>query len=55
MAADGAVMMQTITPERFPAVHAELLSGALEDEFGFGPTRILDGVDVRVRSRQGRA
>jgi hypothetical protein len=62
IAAYGAIMMQAITPERFPAVHAVMLSGALEDdndstlegEFGFGPTRILDGVDVLVRSRRSR-
>jgi AcrR family transcriptional regulator len=43
--------------ERFPALHATLASGVLDqdddpdDEFTFGLERVLDGIEVLVRSR----
>jgi AcrR family transcriptional regulator len=46
--------------ERFPALHAALASGALDqdddpdDEFLFGLERVLDGIDVLVQARSAR-
>jgi AcrR family transcriptional regulator len=45
--------------ESFPAIHGLLAArvfvgeGAIEDDFGFGLDRILDGIDVLIRTRAG--
>jgi hypothetical protein len=59
MADYGAILRKVTDPERYPAVHEVLESGAFEDddefdlEFGFGLERLLDGVETLVRARQG--
>jgi AcrR family transcriptional regulator len=56
----GRTLAKLIDPERFPALTAGIASGALEDdeeeqfgdaEFLFGLERVLDGVEVLIRSR----
>ncbi len=45
-------------PEQFPAIHAAIAAGALDEEddeeheFIFGLERLLDGIDVLVRERE---
>lgn len=57
MASYSDVLRRVIDPARFPSVAAALRSGvfdqadSVEGEFGFGLGRILDGIDVLVRSR----
>jgi AcrR family transcriptional regulator len=52
----GAAMSALIGPDGYPALRQAIASGALDDddgvdgEFGFGLTRILDGLDVLIRS-----
>ena len=54
------LISQLTDAERFPALHAALASGALDqdddpdDEFRFGLERVLDGVDVLVQARSTR-
>jgi AcrR family transcriptional regulator len=61
MADYGAILRKVTDPERYPAVHEVLESGAFEDddefdlEFGFGLERLLDGVETLVRAREGDA
>jgi hypothetical protein len=46
-------------PERFPALHAVIDAGVLDQpddqdaEFVFGLERVLDGIDALVRERGG--
>ena len=59
----GRTLARLTDPARFPAVHAAITSGSLDDdpdhstdqfavdELSFGLDRILDGVEVLVRSR----
>jgi AcrR family transcriptional regulator len=57
MAGYGRLLAQLADAERFPALHAAIASGALDDddeldsEFVFGLERVLDGVEALVRSR----
>jgi AcrR family transcriptional regulator len=60
MTAYGRMLAKLIDPERFPAVTAGLASGALDDdeeeefgdnEFLFGLERVLDGLEMLIRSR----
>ena len=52
----GAAMSMLIGPDGFPALRQAIASGALDDddgvdgEFGFGLARILDGLEVLIRS-----
>jgi len=52
----GAAMSALIGPDGYPALRQAIASGALDDdsgihdEFIFGLTRILDGLDVLIRS-----
>jgi AcrR family transcriptional regulator len=61
----GRILARLTDPERFPALHQVIASGAfeddeqspgMEDEFTFGLERVLDGVEalVRRRRRSGR-
>lgn len=66
----GQTLARLIDPEQFPAVQAAIASGGLDDDPGraggshedqfvgeelrFGIDRILDGVEVLIRDRQGR-
>jgi AcrR family transcriptional regulator len=65
---DGAALVRLLDPARFPALHAIAVSGEIDPaappgeiatelhgEFHFGLARMLDGLDVLVRSRAGRA
>ncbi len=51
----GAMVARLADPQHFPALHAAVASGALDDEddidieFDFGLERILDGIDVLIR------
>ncbi len=51
----GAMVARLTDPSHFPALHAAVASGALDDdddidiEFDFGLERILDGIDVLIR------
>jgi AcrR family transcriptional regulator len=55
----GAALRQLADPADFPAVHAAILSGSLDDEgndftadeMQFGLERILDGLDTLIRQR----
>jgi len=59
----GRTLSRLIDPERFPAVHAAIASGSLDDEpdhaqadftadeLAFGLERILDGLEVLISSR----
>ena len=55
----GAALRQLADPADFPAVHAAILSGSLDDdesdftaeEMQFGIERILDGLDSLIRQR----
>lgn len=61
----GLMLSRLIDPERFPAVHAAIASGSLDDEpdhtqaeftadeLTFGLERILDGLEVLIDSRPG--
>jgi AcrR family transcriptional regulator len=57
MASWSKLMRRLTDAERFPALHAALDSGALDqdddpdEEFEFGLERVLDGVDALVRPR----
>jgi AcrR family transcriptional regulator len=57
MPAWSSLIRRLTDAERFPALHAALASGALDqdddpdDEFEFGLERVLDGVEVLVRTR----
>jgi AcrR family transcriptional regulator len=57
MATYSDVLRKVIDPERFPAVAAAVQEGvfdaadSVDGEFVFGLDRVLDGVDVLVRSR----
>ena len=52
----GAAMSALIGPDGYPALRRAIASGSLDDdsgvdaEFDFGLTRILDGLDVLIRS-----
>ena len=52
----GAAMSALIGPDGYPALRQAIASGALDDddgiddEFGFGLDRILDGLEVLIRS-----
>jgi AcrR family transcriptional regulator len=55
-------LLQRLTdPEQFPAIHAAIAAGALDDEddeeheFIFGLERLLDGIDVLDRERETAA
>jgi AcrR family transcriptional regulator len=54
-AASGAMVSRLTDPAHFPALHAAIASGALDDdddidiEFDFGLERILDGIEVLIR------
>lgn len=57
----GRLLARVTNAERFPALHAVIAAGAFDApddpdaEFSFGLERILDGIDVLVRSRaEGR-
>jgi AcrR family transcriptional regulator len=60
MPAWSSLIRRLTDAERFPALHAALASGALDqdddpdDEFVFGLDRVLDGVDALVRTRTAR-
>jgi AcrR family transcriptional regulator len=53
----GRVLARLTDAERFPALHAAIASGALDDEddidaeFNFGLGRILDGIEALIRER----
>jgi len=59
----GRTLLRLIDPARFPAVHAAIASGSLDDEpdhtqadfasdeLAFGLDRILDGLEVLVQAR----
>jgi hypothetical protein len=54
------MLARLVDPERFPELSAVLATGALDDDpddfgadFVFGLERILDGIEVLVRSRAG--
>jgi len=53
----GDVLRRVTDPDRHPAIHQVLASGAFEDdddpdaEFAFGLERVLDGVEALVRAR----
>lgn len=57
MPAYGRMIAHLAPPDRFPALHAVIEAGAFDqsnepdDEFTFGLNRILDGVEVLIRSR----
>jgi AcrR family transcriptional regulator len=59
MAAYNKLLASVLDPQRFPELRAVAASGVLgkaddwDDEFAFGLERILDGVDVLVRSADG--
>jgi AcrR family transcriptional regulator len=52
------LLKRLTNPEQFPAIHAAIAAGAMDDEddeeheFVFGLERLLDGVDVLVRERE---
>lgn len=64
----GQTLLRLIDPEQFPAVHAAIVSGSLDDDYQpgddthedlfiaeelrFGLDRILDGIEVLVTARQ---
>jgi AcrR family transcriptional regulator len=56
-----AMLARLTDAEHFPAIHALLDAGvfagtgAIEDDFGFGLDRILDGIDALVRARDAEA
>ena len=56
----GAAMSALIGPDGFPALRRAIASGALDDddgldgEFHFGLARILDGLEVLIRSTEAR-
>jgi AcrR family transcriptional regulator len=57
MAAYGRMVERLADPVRFPAVNAALRAGVftelggVDDEFIFGLDRLLDGIDMLIRSR----
>jgi AcrR family transcriptional regulator len=57
MSAYGQLLRKLAEPDRFPALHAVLAAGVLdqadppEAEFAFGLDRILDGIEALVRAR----
>jgi AcrR family transcriptional regulator len=59
MAGYNKLLSSVLDPQRFPELAAVAASGVLgkaddwDDEFAFGLERILDGVDVLVRSADG--
>jgi hypothetical protein len=56
----GAAMSVLIGPDGYPALRQAIASGALDDddgvdnEFGFGLARILDGLEVLITGTDGR-
>ena len=61
MASYGRLLAKLTDPERFPALHAVIASGVLEEpddfdaEFVFGLERVLDGIETLIeRRRTGR-
>jgi AcrR family transcriptional regulator len=60
MAGYNQLLASVLDPQRFPELRAVAASGVLgkaddwDDEFAFGLERILDGVDVLVRSTDGK-
>jgi AcrR family transcriptional regulator len=60
MAGYNKLLSSVLDPQRFPELAAVAASGVLgkaddwDDEFAFGLGRILDGVDVLVRSADGK-
>ena len=61
MASYGRLLAKLTDPERFPALHAVIGSGVLEEpddvdgEFVFGLERVLDGIETLIeRRRTGR-
>jgi AcrR family transcriptional regulator len=57
MANYGRLLARLTDPQRFPALHAAIASGAFDEpdepdnEFVFGLERILDGINTLVRAR----
>jgi AcrR family transcriptional regulator len=58
MASYGRLLARLTDPERFPALHAVLASGAFDepdeadDEFSFGLERVLDGIETLIDRRR---
>jgi hypothetical protein len=59
-AAYGRLLGRLTGPDRFPAIHAVLAARAFDppgttaDDVRFGLDRILDGIEVLVRTRAGK-
>jgi hypothetical protein len=60
MASYSGMLRQVIDERRFPELTSVPATGVLDradgpdDEFDFGLDRILDGVDVLIRTRSGQ-
>jgi AcrR family transcriptional regulator len=58
MASYGRLLARLTDPERFPALHAVLASGAFDepdeadDDFSFGLERVLDGIETLIDRRR---
>jgi AcrR family transcriptional regulator len=58
MASYGRLLAKLTDPERFPALHAVIASGVLEEpddfdaEFVFGLERVLDGIETLIEKRR---
>jgi AcrR family transcriptional regulator len=56
----GRIVASLAPPERFPALHTVIAAGVFDrddgpdDEFIFGLSRVLDGIEVLIRERQER-
>jgi hypothetical protein len=59
MSGYGRMLARLTDPARFPALHAVIAAGVLDqtslddpdEEFVFGLERVLDGIDALVRAR----